>query len=193
MAREATLEKVGASRIVVRALFLMALWLLLSGHYDTFHITLGIVSVALVLVLNHGLYQLDYGTRTKPEWTRVRLVKAILYFPWLSWEIVKASLAVARAVMFPSRVPIEPVLLRFNSRLPSVGADLVLAQSITIMPGTLTIAIREDEFLVHGLNPEAYASLIDGSMSAKIGELFEGTREGALIEDVRIIRSVKDL
>lgn len=56
------------------------------------------------------------------------------------------------------RTEVDPVIVRFRTDLKSKTARVVLANSITLTPGTITIALEEDELIVHALD----AGLIEG-------------------------------
>jgi multicomponent Na+:H+ antiporter subunit E len=192
-AGEMTITRPGPLRTLGKAAFLMGLWLLLSGHYDFFHISMGVASVAFVIAMNQRLVSIHFFPGKKAEWSAVRPLNAVLYLPWLVWEIFKASIQVAKVVINPRRFPVNSSIVRFRSNLPTIGEHVMLGHAITIMPGTVTIAIDGDDFLVHSLIDDSHASLVDGSMSAKIRGLFEGSAEGPLVEHVQIIRRLKDL
>jgi multicomponent Na+:H+ antiporter subunit E len=173
--------------ILVHGMILMTLWLLLSGHYDVFHISLGVVSVVLVLVGNSHLNRIQFFTGDLPEWERARAGRVLRYIPWLVWQIVVASLQVAYVVLSP-KIRIDPCLLHFRAKLPNVGAAVILGNSITLTPGTLTIEIRKDEFLVHSLMDESMGGLIDGTMPTMVARLFRA-RPADVVSDIRIVRS----
>ena len=174
---------------VIQALLLMGVWLLLSGHYDAFHISLGIFSVGLVMVLNAGLYRVRlYPGDVHRD---LRFVNLFIYIFWLAKEIFLAALQVARFVLHP-RMPIDPSFLEFHAELPNAGSQVVLANSITLTPGTLTVDITEGVFLVHSLSDASSASLVGGTMPRRVAGLFAGDESGE-VTDVKIIRSAGEL
>jgi multicomponent Na+:H+ antiporter subunit E len=148
-------------RFVVQAVFLYAVWLLLSGHYDLFHLVLGAISVGLVLLMNRTI--LPFVSLEGSESGRLRISRYVLYIPWLAWEMILAGTHVARVVLSP-RMEIRPALIRFKSRQPNNLARVILGNSITLTPGTLTIELDGDEFLVHALTEETARGLLNGSM-----------------------------
>jgi len=181
---------------VVQFLLLLAVWLLLSGHYDFFHISMGVVS-SLVIVLLHirvrkyYFYQEEISeTKAKIKGffpTPLRFGRVLFYIPWLVWQIVLASFQVAAVVLDP-RMPIDPSLVKFKSRLPNTSAKVILGNSITLTPGTITIAIEEDEFLVHALMDASSTGIVDGSLPGEVAKLYEKKPE-QVVEDIRIIKS----
>jgi len=97
--------------------------------------------------------------------------RLFLYIVWLIWEIIKANLQVAYLVLHP-KMPIEPNLLRFRTRLGSAAGHIILANSITLTPGTITVDFRAGTYLVHALVPQAAQSLLDAEMPGKLAAVF---------------------
>ncbi|MBN1397634.1 MAG: Na+/H+ antiporter subunit E [Bacteroidetes bacterium] len=177
--------------ILVQSAFLLALWLLLSGYFDFFHISLGVLSVTIVQLLNSKINRLQFYKRDIPEWERVYYGRAFMYLFWLIWQIVVASLQVAYIVMHP-RMPINPSILRFKAKMPNTGASVILGNSITLTPGTVTVLLEGDDFTVHSLLDESSAGLIDGTMPRKVTKLFRRSA-GEVVSDIQILRSKKEL
>jgi len=176
--------------ILAHAVILMVLWLLLSGHFDVFHISLGVFSVALVIAANARINRVQFFKGDVPEWERLRFNRLLRYLTWLVWQIVVAGLQVAYVVLSP-RIRVDPSLLRFRARMPSVGAAVILGNSITLTPGTLTLEINKDEFLVHSLMDESMSGLVDGTMPTMVARMFRA-RPSDVISDVRITKSVEE-
>lgn len=65
--------------------------------------------------------------------------------------LVKSNLDVARRVISPT-LPINPGIVRFKTKLTSEYGKMLLANSITLTPGTLTVDIIEDTFYIHWID-----------------------------------------
>jgi len=153
---------------------LVLLWLTLSGHYTLsgdypLLIILAGFSIAAALALTLRMRILD--RETVPV---ARAPALFFYWSWLGREIIAANIAVVRLVMKPE-VDIEPRLVRVPADLRSGLARCVFANSITLTPGTVTIDIEEDGFLVHALDksltdPEGFAQMAARSDAASDGE-----------------------
>ena len=101
------------------------------------------------------------------------LLRHIVYVPYLLWEIIKANVAVSAVILRPS-MPIDPRLTRIR---PAVWGSLpvtVLANSITLTPGTLTVRIRGDNLYVHTLLPPVREDLYDGGLERAVRFVFYG-------------------
>jgi multicomponent Na+:H+ antiporter subunit E len=156
---------------VPQALLLMGLWLLLSGHYDVFHIALGVLSVGIVFWLNRKIRRLPIAAVASQPDAHLRPLRLLAYCVWLPVQILKSALYVAYVVLHP-HLPISPVVVRFRSQQPNLFAQMILGNSITLTPGTLTVHIQGDEFVVHALTRSTAQDLLDGSMQTKVARLF---------------------
>ncbi len=173
--------------IAVQSLFLFGMWLILSGYFDLFHVSLGVFSVLVVNVLNYKINRIQFYTYDIPEWERIRYGKFVLYLLWLLWQIVVASLQVAYVVLHP-RLPINPAIVKFKVNLPNEGAKVILGNSITLTPGTVTVEIDNDQFTVHALLDESFAGIVDGEMPSKVRQLFLKPKPVNVITDIKVIR-----
>ncbi len=173
--------------IIIQAAMLMAFWLLLSGHYDFLHISFGIFSVILVLFINQPLRRHLVSLEAHSPTLKLNFWRLLYYIPWLLWQIVLASLQVAQAVLHP-KCPIDPALLRFKTRLGNTSSRVILGNSITLTPGTITVDIADDEFLVHGLMDLSYSGILDDSLRGEVAKLYE-RKPGQALQNVEIIKS----
>ena len=149
------------ARSIGLAVALFGLWLLLSGIYTPLLIILGICSSALVAWIAHRMNVTDHeGFPIHFTW------KAITYWPWLFWEIIKANLAVSRVIL-KKEISIEPTLLRIPANQKSELGQVTYANSITLTPGTVSIAVGEGMIDVHALTQEAADDLKTGRMNER--------------------------
>lgn len=155
---------------------LLVFWLVLSGRWDPLHIAYGAVSAALVAVLGRDVGRL--GTRTdargreRPVFTfSFPWPRFVAYLPWLLGEIVLANLQIAAVLLHP-RLPIAPAVVRFRTRLQGDLARTTLGNSITLTPGTVTLDVEGDEFVVHALTRDAARQLRDRGMERRVARAF---------------------
>ena len=137
-------------------LILGGFWILLSGKFDAFHLSLGVLCCLLVSYLSHDLL-----FQKKDEKNRLATVfRFVLYLPWLFYQVFKANLYVAYVCLHPRmKEIIDPQIIRFDSRLEKDIAKVTLANSITLTPGTITVHIEGREFLVHAIDSQAAGDL----------------------------------
>ena len=83
------------------------------------------------------------------------LIKFVIFFPIyllvVLKEMVKANIDVALRVINPS-LPINPGIVEFKTSLKSNALKFILANSITLTPGTLTVDVKGDSFFVHWID-----------------------------------------
>jgi multicomponent Na+:H+ antiporter subunit E len=111
------------------------------------------------------------------------LVRLALYTPILLWEIAKANVALAYVVLHP-RLPIDPRVVEFDAAVWGDMPVTTLANSITLTPGTLTVDVSRQHFLVHALIPDAEDDLLEGTLERLVRFVFYG-RESARIASPR--------
>jgi multicomponent Na+:H+ antiporter subunit E len=156
---------------------LFGFWLLLSGNFQLQFLIFGAFCSAIVVMLTRDLFFPRNLTRFSPPphnatWLFATGLRFLWYLPWLLLQIVLANLNVAYLVLHP-RMPIDPRLIRFKTDLKTEPSQVLLAQSITLTPGTITIDIDEQgQFLVHALSSTASAGLSDASLQNKVAAVF---------------------
>ena len=125
-------------------IFLIAIWLALTTTFQWQELSIGIfISLILALFLNKNYLQLGL-----PPVSIKRIIFFILYICVLSIEIVKANFDVAYRVIHP-KMPIKPGIIIIKTELKQDIAKTILANSITLTPGTFTLDIKGDELLIH--------------------------------------------
>ena len=158
--------------IVVEFLVLLGFWLVLSGQYSPMFIGMGAVSAALVTAYTYRLVMQGLGAPGRGlADAPIRAARAVAYGAWLLTRIPPAGVQVAYYVLHPA-MPIKPGVLRFRTSLQSQMARAALANSITLVPGTLTLRVIDDEFVVHAFVPASAADLIQGGMQRRIAHAF---------------------
>jgi len=164
-------------------LFLFAIWVLLSGKLDLFHLWIGVFGVAAVSWLDRrlGLLEEDEPRRK----LHLHYDRGIVYIGWLFWQIVVSAIHVAQVILDLNRC--KPSLVRFRSAQPHAIARVGLGNSITLTPGSLTLDIDGDQFVVHALTADVRDSLLEGTMQRKVAHVFgteleEPVTEGEIVE-----------
>ncbi len=142
------------SRFIVLWFFLMVLWIMFTASFATQELLSGLVVSALIAVLSVNIFTCCT--------LKILYPKSIFYifvfiFTFLI-ELIKSNFDVARRVLTPS-LPINPGIVKFKTNLKSNFSRMVLANAITLTPGTLSIDVIDDTFYVHWIdvqttNPE---------------------------------------
>tara|TARA_B100000427_G_scaffold54552_2_gene42267 strand:+ start:3207 stop:3698 length:492 start_codon:yes stop_codon:yes gene_type:complete len=157
-------------QILTSFILLIPFWFLMSGKFDLFHVALGVISITIV-----SLWFGKILIQSSKKSFSVRLGELFRLIPYLCWlfiEIVKSNLHVIKISLSPNiKSRINPQLVTFKTSLKHDFSKFVLANSITLTPGTVTIRISDSEFLVHALTDEVAASL-PGDMESKVANVF---------------------
>ena len=146
---------------------LFAFWILLSGKFDAFHLTLGAMCCVLVAYLFHDL--LFANVRVGDM--RIVVARFIAYIPWLIQQIVLSNFHVAFLVL-RRKMPIDPQIIEYKTKLETDISTVALANSITLTPGTITMDIKDGVFYVHALDQKVAEDLNAGEMEDRVAHIF---------------------
>jgi len=138
-------NKMGRYTLTLISLFI--LWILLTSTLAWEELITGFVFSALIALFGYSYF-------TEKGFSGITLKKItyfLLYIPVFFWEMVKANFDVAYRVVHP-KMPIRPGIVQIKTNLKSDVAKLILGNSITLTPGTLTIEIVKDNLLIHWIN-----------------------------------------
>ena len=103
----------------------------------------------------------------------IQLLRLKWYILWLGYQIVVSNIHVLYVSLHPNmKKMIKPQLVEFKTSLKSELSKFILATSITLTPGTITVRIDEDTFLIHALTPETAAG-VPGDMESRVGAIFK--------------------
>ena len=147
-------------------LVLFATWLMLSGFFEALLLTFGIASCVLVVWIAHRMDVVDH--EGQPVHLGIRIAG---YWLWLIVEIVKASIDVARRIVDP-KLPIQPNTFWTKASQQTELGQVIYANSITLTPGTITVDIEADEFIVYALTQSA-ADGCPGSLERRVAKALE--------------------
>ena len=155
---------------ILSFILLFTLWVVFSGQLDAFHLTMGALSAGFVAALSGNLF---FENRSSSMRSRsVECLRFFSYSFWLLYQILLSNLHVLNLSLNPrGRGILDPKIIRVRTKLRSDFAKVVLANSITLTPGTVTLKIEGDSLYVHAISRKAAESL-DGNMEARIARIF---------------------
>jgi len=152
-------------------LFFLA-WIIFNGTF-----TLEIVLFGMVIALGMFAFVckfMDYSIQKELRF--YKLVPAFFQYGFLLVkEIVQANLSVCRMILSRKEI-VEPVIVHVHTNLKTENAIVILANSITLTPGTITVSMTDDDLLVHCLD-KSLAEGMEDSAFIKLLEKME--KEGA--------------
>ncbi len=136
-------------RFIIFVVALAALWLLLSGYFDhPLLLGFGAASVLFSAWMAHRAHVLDEESVPGGVFPGI-----FGYMVWLGGEIGKANVMVARQALAVEPT-LSPKLFVVPNPPKTTLGKVIFANSITLTPGTVTVDLRENEILVHGLTEE---------------------------------------
>ena len=147
------------------SLSLSAFWLLISGHNTTLMLSLGAVSIAFVLYIAHRMDVVDH--ESQPFHLTITLPG---FYAWLSKEIILANILVVKHIWLGNKT-ISPTLTTIKSSQKTDVGKVIYANSITLTPGTVSVALEGDQIMVHALVRESIQDLEAGEMDRRVTQL----------------------
>ena len=146
-------------------LIFFLIWIIFNGQFTLEIAAFGVVIAGLVYWFICKF--LNYSPKTDIALAK-KLFEVLHYIFVLIVEIMKANFAVVKMIM-SSKYEIEPVVVKFKTNLKTRPGRILLANSITLTPGTITVTLEEDEYVVHCLDKE----LAEGMNHSIFVELLE--------------------
>lgn len=144
---------------------LFGIWLLLSGIYTPFILSLGILSCAAVVWVTIRMDIVDHeGHPLHLTW------RALSYWGWLVIEIIKANIDVVKFVLSPT-LKISPTMIRVRASQQTDLGQVIYANSITLTPGTISVDVANNEILVHALSENGARDLLGGKMDRRVSKM----------------------
>ena len=142
---------------------LFLLWIVLNGRITVEIVAIGMIVIALVYLF---MIRVFHWTLRRDLLLLRSLPIFLLYLLNLLREAAVAAVRVALLSFSPGKTP-EPIIKEFNSGLGRMGLNVILANSITLTPGTITVRQEGDRFIIHALRSE-YADHIENSSFVRL-------------------------
>jgi multicomponent Na+:H+ antiporter subunit E len=123
---------------------LMLFWVLLNGSLAVDVLAVGALASALITLLFGRSLSVFAEFRATPA----AFATAPIYLGYFLKELVKSNLSLAAIVLAPS-LPLKPGIVKVRTKLKSRMGRLLLANSITLTPGTLTVELSGEWLYIH--------------------------------------------
>ena len=149
------------------------LWIIFNGRVTTEIVLFGLVIAAALYWFICKF--MDFSPRRELGYLR-RTGYLLQYLYHLIKEIIMANFATMRLICSAGMV-VEPALIEFETHFKSDTSRFLLANSITLTPGTITVAIEGDKFIVHCLD-KTLAEGIESSVFVKLLDKLEMDNKG---------------
>ncbi|MDP8203476.1 MAG: Na+/H+ antiporter subunit E [Candidatus Tenebribacter mawsonii] len=125
---------------------LLIVWILLAGT-DQQEIIIGAIVSLLLTIIFFSKATIFSEFHINPK----AIFYSIIYIFVFSWELLKSNLDVAFRVIHPT-IPINPGIVKVKTKLKSKLGRTILANSITLTPGTLTVETNGEDYYIHWID-----------------------------------------
>ena len=149
--------------LMLKTLSFFLIWLLLSASFDIFHMGLGLLAAFGVAWLN---------TDRAASRSAIPRLRIVWYFPWLLGRILQSGFHLSAVILHPA-LPIDPKLIRYRTELQEEAGIVLLGNSITLTPGTITVEVESQEFVVHAMNDRSAHDITSLQLEKQIACLFD--------------------
>jgi Multisubunit Na+/H+ antiporter, MnhE subunit len=148
-------------------------WLMLTFDFTVSNLIVGAVASIICALFFGKFFITNVYKLLQPR----RYFWFIVYLFIFVWECLKANLDVAYRVLHPA-MPIRPGIVKVKTTLKSDMAKMLLANSITMTPGTISVDIIDDYLYIHWIyisseDPEVYTPIITGAFEKYIKRIIE--------------------
>jgi len=123
---------------------------LLNGSIAFSTLLVGVIVAGAIVLFFSGSLSFLSGHRLTPD----ALIATVFYIGYFLKELVKANLQMARIVLSPA-LPINPAIVKVRTKLTNPVGRLLLANSITLTPGTLSVEIRDEYLFIHWVDAKS--------------------------------------
>ena len=178
------------------ALVLFAFWMVLSGRTETKFVVYGILTAVVTTWVTYPLLLVPNKDGSKKYYVfGFSIPKMIMYFFWLMWQVGVAKIYVLNFSQLVlanidvllattgQELNIDPKVVRFRFKADNPMASVILANSITLTPGTVTMNVTDDGvYEIHALTVGAAAGVLDGGMQKKVADLYGEKFDFAVVE-----------
>jgi len=160
-------------RYVTVFILSMIFWLMLTFEFTIPNLIVGVVSSLLTSVFFTRFFVKNVYKLIQPK----RYFWFLVYLFVFIWECIKANIDVAYRVLHP-KMPIRPGIVKVRTTLKSDLAKMLLANSITMTPGTISVDIIDEYLYIHWIyikseDPEVYTGIITGPFEKYIKRIIE--------------------
>jgi multicomponent Na+:H+ antiporter subunit E len=132
---------------LVLLLVLLVFWVLINNSFQAEILLPGIIISLVIAIIGAQKLRIFNGLKLTPK----ALVFTLVYIIVFLKELIVSNIDVAFRVVSP-KLPINPGIVQAKTKLQSPMARMILANSITLTPGTFTVEMKEDTLFIHCLN-----------------------------------------
>ena len=150
------------STLTLKTCAFFLIWLLLSESFNGLHMGMGILAAFGVAWLN---------TERSSTRSSIRGWRMFWYFPWLVGRIFQSGCHLSVLILHPD-LPIDPKMIRHQTKLQDDGSIVLLGNSITLTPGTITVEVESQDLVVHAMDDSSADDVTSRRIEQRIDGLF---------------------
>lgn len=164
------IKPISPARAATVFAILLFFWILLSGYFDAFHLTAGIICCAIITAISGDLFFQSGLSLSALAGTFIRF---LFFIPRLLWSILYANIDVAYRILHPE-MPIDPGIITVGTSFQGDILRTTFANVITLTPGTITLEVTGGTYIVHALVQEKAEKdlLVDREMEQRLAGIF---------------------
>jgi multicomponent Na+:H+ antiporter subunit E len=160
-------------RYVTVFILSMIFWIMLTFEFTFSNLIVGAIASLITSLIFTRFFVKNVYKLLQPQ----RYFWFFVYLFVFIWECIKANIDVAYRVLHP-KMPIRPGIVKVKTTLKSDMAKMLLANSITMTPGTISVDIIDDYLYIHWIyissdDPEIYTGIITGAFEKYIKRIIE--------------------
>jgi multicomponent Na+:H+ antiporter subunit E len=148
-------------------------WIILAQNFNIERIVVGLIICIVIYSFNMDLLKTNEDDH---RFSMAHMKYSLLHVAILIKEIFKSNFHVAKIVLSP-KLNISPSVVTIDTKLKSDFNKTILANSITLTPGTLTLDVFQDRLLVHCLDVEAAKGIVNNSFESILLKKEESNNE----------------
>ena len=148
--------------LAIKTCAFFLIWLLLSESFDGLHMGMGVVAAFTIAWLN---------TERASTRSSMRVWRMLWYFPWLMGRILRSGFHLSVLILHPA-LPIDPKMIRHRTKLQDDGSVVLLGNSITLTPGTITVELDSQDLVVHAMDDKSGDDVTSRRIEQRIDGLF---------------------
>lgn len=148
-------------------LLFLAAWIVFNGNVTLEILIFGVVIAAVMLLFMCKF--MDYSLKKELNVYK-KSIWFLAYVVLLLREIIKANLAIIPRILTVEE-EMDPIIVKFRTSLKSDFTKMLLANSITLTPGTITVALEDDEYTIHCLDTSLAEGLENSAFEKALKKL----------------------
>lgn len=158
------------SKFIKWLIVLFIIWVAVTNAFNIQSIVAGLIISAFISAVFVGIFERKLNANTNDTTAKAgNPIRAIIYLLVFIKNLIKSNIDIMKRVLNP-KLPINPGIVEVSTKADTDLRKLIVANSITLTPGTITLDIVDDKMYVHWID-------VTTDDKEKAGELIKGDFE----------------